>query len=189
MVALAALGTSTPTPQAEAASSDSPVGATQAAVTAAATSVTDVFYDLVRGIAVAASVVALPLWWIGFPVTFPFGYLMSLAAPKTFTGGLFEYMNGILSLGLIFAAPATVVGYLFPVRLTSTASATASTLATAPVGNSRTMLGTPVLRYNGSPNKAVNPAAAKSQRSVKSAAAAEKRSKSASAVSKRRSAN
>lgn len=210
MVALDALETST---QLQAATVDAVDGTAaaattigpSAAATAAATGLPDGVVNVVRFVASAAAAATLPLWWLGFPITFPLGVLIAWTAsappPGTFDPsgitGVFRFY-GSLFAGLLF--PTVLVtnflNAIFPPTPTTPSSAAARLVTrTAAATGASAVSGSSApspRRTNQNLSDAVSratarPAAATSKRSAKSAAA--NKAKTASAASKRRSAN
>ena len=77
-----------------------------AATPAANTSLTDSLGTAFRFIAYAACVVAMPLWWIAFPVTFPLGFAVGFALGSNsflgLLGGISAGLAGALGGPLFF---------------------------------------------------------------------------------------
>lgn len=160
----------------------SPREATQAvAVAAAEATLGGLVYDVVRGAAIAAAIAVLPLWWIGFPITFPIGWAVTQQLifpanfqPLNFYGDPLGIFN-LLFIASAVALPLALVGKFLPPRDSSSATPTAAVPSAASTASltdtTAAPTDEPAIEIDMGIRESAKPAAPRSKRPAKSAAA------------------
>lgn len=170
-----------------------PTAAVKAAVTA--DPVAGGILNAIRTVALLATAVTLPLWWIAFPITFPLGFFIgnAILGPSTSPDEITGIFRGLQLIGAVVFGPVAILGKLLPVYDPATAASAAASRR-IPRAASATLAGAeaaePSVQQtdNALRRSNVNPAAAAHPKRAAKSAAKDDKSKAASAASKRRAA-